>query len=141
MTQLRFNSRPEVKRYDSFFSDLLNLPTTWPNVAGNPEVNISDSPNAYHLELNVPGRNKEDFKISIEKDLLTVSFEKKEEVKTEGVNTIRREFSFNTFKRSFTVDERIDTSNIQAKYDNGILKIELPKKEQIKEEAKQISIN
>jgi HSP20 family protein len=145
MTQIRFNNRPVAKNYDSFFNELFNLPSVLTNpsfqVEGNPAVNITDAPNAYQLDLNVPGRDKEDFKISMEKNLLTISFERKEEAKTEGVNAIRREFSFNSFKRSFTLDERIDTSNIQAKYENGILKIELPKKEQVKEEPKLIAIS
>jgi HSP20 family protein len=144
MTHLKFNNRPVVKSYDSFFSDLFNLPTTWGNssdYAAAPAANVSETPQAYYLELNVPGRNKEDFKVNVEKDLLTISYEKKDEQKVEGVNSIRREFSFNSFKRSFTLDERIDVTNIQAKYENGILKVELPKKEQVKEEPKSITIN
>ena len=106
-----------------------------------PATNISETAEAYHVEVNAPGRTKEDFKINIEKDLLTVSFEKKEESKTEGVKSIRREFSFSSFKRSFSLDEKVDTSNIQAKYENGILKIDLPKKPEAKPEVKQITVN
>jgi len=144
MTHVKFNNRPIVRSYDNFFTDFFNLPATGGNTAeatGTIPANVTDTPKAYHLELNAPGRNKEDFKINIEKDLLTVSYEKKEEQKTEGVAPIRREFNFNSFKRSFSLDERIDSTNIQAKYENGILKIELPKKEQVKEEPKSISIN
>ncbi|MBA4166183.1 MAG: Hsp20/alpha crystallin family protein [Chitinophagaceae bacterium] len=144
MTHVKFNNRPVVRSYDSFFNDFFNLPTTWGTTAsdsGAVSANVSETPQAYHLDLNVPGRNKEDFKINIEKDLLTISYEKKEEQKEEGVNSVRREFNFNSFKRSFSLDERIDAGNIQAKYENGILKIELPKKEQVKEEPKTIAIN
>ncbi len=145
MTHLRFNNRPVVKTYDGFFNDLLHLPLTWGNGqnehAASPLANVTETPQAYLLALNAPGRNKEDFQIKIEKDLLTISYEKKEEQKVENVNPIRHEFSFNSFKRSFNLDERIDATNIQAKYDNGILKIELPKKEQTKEEPKQIPIS
>jgi HSP20 family protein len=142
---VRFNSRPVVKHYNDFFSDFFNLPSVWNNpsadVTSLPATNISETPQAYHVEVNAPGRAKEDFKIHLDKDLLTISFEKKEETKTEGVNSIRREFSFNSFKRSFSLDEKIDTNNIQAKYENGILKIELPKKEDVKEEVKQIAVS
>lgn len=143
MTHVKFNNRPVVGSYDSFFNDFFSLPTTWGAGASSGVVsaNVTETSQAYHLELNVPGRNKEDFKINIDKDLLSVSYEKKEEQKVEGATSIRREFNFNSFKRSFSLDERIDSNNIQAKYESGILKIELPKKEQLKEEPKTIAIN
>lgn len=144
MTLVKFNGRPVVK-YDNPFSDFFNFPSAFPesrSVSGSPAANIHETPEAYHIELNVPGRNKEDFKVNVDKDLLTVSFEKKEETNTEkNGKSIRREFTYNSFKRSFSLDETVDTSNIQARYDNGILKIELPKKEEVKAEPKQIAIN
>lgn len=144
MTQVKFNNNP-VARFDTFFNEVFNPPSIWSNpssdISGLPAANVYETAAGYQLELIVPGRNKEDFKINLEKDLLSVSAEKKEENKTEGVNAIRREFSVKSFKRSFSLDEKIDVSNIQAKYENGILKIELPKKEQVKEEPKQITIS
>ncbi len=137
MTHVKFNNRPVV-RYDNFFSDLFNLPSVWTNPSNDvsPATNVYETPQAYHLELNAPGRNKEDFKVNIDKDLLTISFEHKEETKAEEMKSIRREFTFNSFKRSFSLDDKIDVSKIQAKYDNGILKIELPKKRRSQERAK-----
>lgn len=142
MTQVKFNNRP-VARFDTFFNEFFNVPSVWSNpsnVDGIPATNVYEAPHAYQLELNVPGRNKEDFKINLEKNLLTVSFERTEEQKREGVNTVRQEFTIRNFKRTFSLDDKIDVNNIQAKYENGILKLELPKKEQAKEEPKQISI-
>lgn len=144
MTHVKFNNRPV--KFDNFFNDILNFPAVpgWANpseVAGVPAANVFETPAAYQLELNVPGRNKEDFKINLDKDLLTISFEKAEEKTTEGVHTVRKEFSVKSFKRSFSLDEKIDVDNIQAKYENGILKIELPKKAEAKQEPKQISIS
>jgi HSP20 family protein len=107
---------------------------------GFPPVNIHETAEAYHLELAAPGRAKEDFKLSIENGQLTIAFEKKEENKTEDYKTIRKEFSFKGFKRSFNLDDRIDTNGIQAKYENGVLKLLLPKKEQAKEITQQISV-
>jgi len=107
---------------------------------GFPPVNIHETAEAYHLELSAPGRTKEDFKLSLDNGQLTIGFEKKEETKTEEYKTIRKEFSFRSFKRSFNLDERIDTNGIQAKYENGVLKLYLPKKAEVKESAKQISI-
>lgn len=144
MTQVRLSNGSVARQFDNFFNDFFNLPSVWPNpssVGTIPAANVTETPNAYQLELNVPGRNKEDFKINVEKGLLTVSFEKKEENTVEGTNSIRREFSLQSFKRSFSLDEKVDTANIQAKYENGILKIELPKKEHLKDEPKLISIS
>jgi HSP20 family protein len=107
---------------------------------GFPPVNVHETAEAYHLELAAPGRTKEDFKLTIDGGQLVVGFEKKEETKTEDYKTIRKEFSFKSFKRSFNLDDRIDASAIQAKYENGVLKLLLPKKEEIKESAKQISV-
>lgn len=107
---------------------------------GFPPVNIHETTDAYHLELSAPGRSKEDFKLSLDNGQLTIGFEKKEETHTEAYKTIRKEFSFRSFKRSFNLDDQIDTNGIQAKYENGVLKLLLPKKEQVKESAKQISV-
>ena len=68
-------------------------------------------------------------------------YKKKEETKAEGVKSVRSEFSLQGFKRSFTLDDKVDVTGIQAKYENGVLKLYLPKKEQAKENAKQIQIS
>ena len=143
MTLVKFNGRPVVK-YDNPFSDFFNFPSLFSetnSVSGSPAANIHETTDAYHVELVVPGRNKEDFKVNVDKNLLTISFENKEEKTTEKGKSILREFSFNSFKRSFSIDETVDVARIQAKYENGILKIELPKKEEVKAEPKQIAIN
>ena len=144
MTQLKFINRPVAKQFDNFFSDFFT-PSVWSNpstdVASIPAANVHETPASYVLEINAPGRNKEAFKVNVDKDLLTVSYEKKEETTTEGHKTVRREFQFNSFKRSFTLDDKIDASGIQAKYDNGILKIDLPKKPEVQQQPKEIAIS
>ncbi|HYE55645.1 MAG TPA: Hsp20/alpha crystallin family protein [Chitinophagaceae bacterium] len=136
----RVNNRP-VHRSFSLFDELFNeFPAKFESRLNLPPVNIHESDNAYELELSVPGRNKEDFKISLENGLLTISYEKKEENTQNGNKTIRREFSYQSFKRSFTLDDKINTENIQASYENGILKLQLPKKEEAKPFRKEISI-
>jgi HSP20 family protein len=84
--------------------------------------------------------NKEDFKVSLEKGILTISFEKKTETNNKDYKTHRKEFAFTSFKRNFSVDDKINTEAIQAKYDNGILKLLLPKKEEVKSLPKEITI-
>ena len=139
---VKFNGR-QPARYENIFNDFFNFPAVFEADQGKGAVsaNVYETPEAYQLELNAPGRNKEDFKVNIENGLLTVSWEKKEENVTEGPKSLRREFSFNSFKRSFSLDEKVNTTGIQARYENGILKIELPKKEEVKAEPKQIAIN
>jgi len=143
MTFVKVNN-PVQKSINQFFDEILNeIPATFSrNVQNgfNPPVNILETKDAYHMELNAPGRNKEDFKINIESGLLTISFEKKAETVAEDVKSVRKEFSFESFKRSFNIDEKIQADNIQAKYENGVLKLYLPKKEEVKENPKQISI-
>ena len=138
MTTLKLN-QPNFRSLDSLFSSFLNdLP-----VASNsffPPVNISENNNSYELEFNVPGRNKEDFKITVEKDILTVSFEKKQENKEEDKKFIKREFTMQSFKRSFSLDEKINAEAIEAAYENGLLRLSLPKKEEVKIMPKEISI-
>jgi HSP20 family protein len=105
-----------------------------------PPVNIHETNEGFHLELNAPGRNKEDFKVKLEKDLLTISYEPKESTEEKNFKTIRREFQLKGFKRSFTLDDQIQVDGIQAKYENGILKLFLPRIEKVAISPKEISI-
>ena len=140
MTLVKLNNRP-VPSFSGLFNEFFNeLPAFYSEHNTTVPVNITETADAYHLELNAPGRNKEDFNVNIENGLLTISYEKKEEAKNEDLKSVRREFTFKSFKRSFTLDEKVDADNIQAKYENGLLKFHLPKKEQAKEVKKQISI-
>jgi len=130
---------------NEWFDEVLKgYPTTWgrDNFTRNayPVVNIHETNEAYQLELVAAGLNKEDFKIQAENDLLTISFEKKEETAKSDVKVIRREFSHQSFKRSFSLDEKIDVEGIQARYESGILKLTLPKKEEVKTSPKEITI-
>lgn len=104
----------------------------------NASVNIRETADQYELHLLAPGLNKEDFKIDVDKNLLTISFEHKEESKETDEKWLRQEFKMSSFKRSFSLNEKIDAAAIKATYENGILNVSLPKKE--KEEAKAVSI-
>ena len=130
----------------SALNDLFNnFPATWAREAqvGYPtaSVNIHETADAYHLELNAPGREKSDFTIHVDKGLLTIGFEKKEDTEQKNYKTIRREFTYRSFKRSFSVDDTINADAIQASYENGVLKLLMPKKEDLKISPKQIIIN
>ena len=136
---------PASRHLTNVFDELFNsFPATWGNGATvgstTAPVNITELEAGYNLEFNVPGRNKEDFKINVDKGLLTVSYEKKEQVESKESKSIRREFTLQSFKRSFTLDEKVNAEGIEAKYENGILNVFLPKKEEVKVAPKQISI-
>lgn len=95
-----------------------------------PAVNVKETDSGFELEMAIPGRKKDDFKIEIDKEVLTISSEiTKEENETED-NYTRKEFSFNAFKRVFTLPETVDADQINASYEDGILKFVLPKKEE-----------
>lgn len=132
--------------FGNLFDELFNqFPATWGKDAhsgvSNVPANIHETKDGYHVELSAPGRNKEDFKINLDNGLLTISFEKKEETENTEYKTIRKEFSFRSFKRSFNLDDKINTGGIQAKYENGVLKLYLPKKEEAVVAPQQIAIN
>ncbi|MBL0884493.1 MAG: Hsp20/alpha crystallin family protein [Chitinophagaceae bacterium] len=141
MTLVKHNTAP----FNSLFDELFNsFPASWGRDANQAyavvPVNIHETNEGFHLELNAPGRNKEDFKVNVENGLLTISYEKKESQEQKDYKTIRREFSFRSFKRSFTIDDKINADGIQARYENGVLKVYLPKKEEIRVSPKEISI-
>ena len=110
---------------DRFFdSDLLKMA----NVPALPLVNIVEEEKEFVVDLAVPGMTKKDFHIAIDNGVLTVSAEKKEEKEEVNKNFTRKEFSFNSFTRSFALPENVNEEKIDANYENGILKIHLGKK-------------
>lgn len=145
MTFVKVNNSAS-KHFDGFMKDIFHeIPASFgktfrEDLFGFPPVNIVESVNSYHLEIAAPGMEKTDFNLKLDGTLLTISATKKEEVKDEALKSIRKEFSYKGFKRSFTLDEKIDAANIAAKYENGILKVDLAKKQETKETSKEITI-
>ena len=126
-----------VDRNNLFFPALLNdfMGTDW--LGGTqrtntflPKVNIKDNEEGFELELLVPGMKKEDFTVEVDKDVLTISSETKTESQEKKDNYTRREFVQSSFKRAFTLPDSVDGSKIDAKYEDGILKLVLPKKQE-----------
>lgn len=116
---------------DFFTNDLFNFDRDLMKFKTDitPNVNVSETDKEYKIEMAAPGLEKKDFKISVEKGILTVSAEKESEKSEEKKNYWRREFSYNQFSRSFSVPANSVADKIDAKYENGILNITLPKKE------------
>ncbi|WP_435622998.1 Hsp20/alpha crystallin family protein [Flagellimonas sp.] len=126
-----------VKRNNLFFPSLVN-DVFGPDWFGGmdklhlstPAVNIKENETGFELELAVPGAKKEDFKIEVDNEVLTISSEGKTETEETKGNFRRKEFSYTAFKRVFTLPETVDGSKIDASYESGILKLALPKKEE-----------
>ncbi len=144
MTLVRYqNQLPSL--FDRFFNNELegwnrnNFSDTNTTL---PSVNIKENTDTFEVEVAVPGFEKSDFNIELNNDILTISSEKQvnEEVKNDEKIT-KQEFSYQSFTRSFTLPELVDEEKISAKYENGILSISIPKKEEAKPKpVKQIEI-
>lgn len=136
-----------LKRTDSYRPSLPSLFDNWfsrdlmdwsnfnfsPTNTTLPAVNIRETKDDFVIEVAAPGLDKKDFKVNLENNQLVISSEHKEEKKSEEDNYTRKEFSYQSFQRSFTVDERqVEGDKINAKYADGILCITLPKREEVK---------
>lgn len=98
-----------------------------------PSVNIKEDDNGFEVEMAAPGFEKNDFKIDLDNSMLTISSEKKVNSETKkGQQFTQREFSYQSFSRSFTLPQSAESEKITASYANGILKISIPKKEEAK---------
>jgi HSP20 family protein len=143
MTVVRFKNRPNgAASFNNLLSDVFpQMPSLYRDEARQTiPINIKETEKEFLIELVAPGLNKEDFGISLEDSLLTISAEKKEEPKNEIEKTIRSEYKFSSFKRSFTTDEKVNAEGITAQYVNGVLIVNLPKKEEVKPAIKNITI-
>ena len=133
------NTPAFVNLFDDFFAkDMFNWNDKNFAEFGNtlPSVNVKENNQNFDIELAVPGMKKDDFKISLDRNILTISSETKteHEQKDENGKYTRREFNYSSFSRSFTLpSQMVDAEKIEANYTDGILKIMIPKK--VKEEA------
>jgi HSP20 family protein len=150
MNYLKFVPQPKAyshpffsNSFKSFFDEALSGNES---AAFMPAVNIAEDEKNWHIEVSAAGFNKEDFKIKLENETLTISAEHKEQVPAEGENQkkySRREFRYGSFSRSFRLPkEKVNEEAINAAYENGILKLSIPKKEiEKKEMLKEIKIS
>ena len=134
---------------DQFFQDNLNRffhDDFWGfngfNQRESVPVNIRETEKTYEMEIVAPGLKKEDFKLQVTKDLLTISFEQKEgqEKGSKEDGWIQKEYRTQSFTRSFRLDDSVDTPKIAATYQNGMLNLSLPKKENAQQLSRNIEI-
>ncbi len=111
-----------------FFDNERFFDSDWLKNRGLPAVNVKENDKTYEIEVAAPGRSKKDFKISAENGVLTISSEQKEEKEEKRDEYTRKEFSYSSFTRSFTLPENANEDDIKANYADGILKLEVAKK-------------
>lgn len=145
MTLVKFkNNYPGSLQSDfpMFFQDMMDR--FWPeepSMNWNPSTNIIEREKDFKIEVAAPGIKKDDFKIEVENNILTIQGTRKEEISEEKNKVTRKEFHYGSFKRSFTLPETVDSDKISAAYNDGILILTLAKKESIlKESKKAISV-
>ena len=117
---------------DSFFSDRM--------VSRVPAVNICETENEYRFELAAPGLKKEDFKLQLDRNILSISVEQKTEHNQNDRKYNKREFNYSSFVRSFALPDSADDAHIDAEYRDGVLMINVPKKEEARSVTRQIEI-
>jgi len=146
MTLVKFN-RPVSRNFGNLVDDFFSEVPALFNESFNKSVsnvfvpvNVKESEGSYQLDVVAPGFDKSDFKVNVDGNILTVSAEKKAEEKKENEKQVRNEYKYRSFKRSFTLDEKTDAAGIEASYINGVLTLNLPKKAEVKEAVKEISV-
>ena len=130
------------ERIPSVFDDFFKPWNEWfdnggfrGRVMNVPAVNITEQKDAYLVLLAAPGMKKEDFKIDVDGNMLTIGSEKEETKEEKGKKFTRKEYNYSSFSRGFTLPDEVNLEKIDAKYEDGVLKISLPRKEEAKKSA------
>jgi HSP20 family protein len=112
-----------------FYSD-------WLKKQSMPAVNVKETEKNFEIEVAAPGLNKKDFKITVDNGVLTISSEKEEEKEQKEKDYTRKEFSYSSFSRSFTLPENVNEEDVKANYEDGVLKLNVAKKSIAQSKAK-----
>lgn len=147
MKLVRFNN-PAFQFFNEDFNNIFkNLDTMYPskhqhNLAFNniPAVNVKENDGAFEIEVAAPGLKKEDFKLSLHENRLSISTKKEQSNEEKTEQYTRQEFNYSSFQRTFTLPKSVDGEKIEATYSDGILHVNLPKKEEIKPAVKEIVV-
>lgn len=147
MKLVRFNN-PAFQFFNEDFNNVLkNLDTMYPSKQNNqlafnniPAVNVKEVEGSFQIEVAAPGLKKEDFKLSLHENRLSISTKKEESSEEKTEKYTRQEFNYSSFQRTFNLPKSVDGEKIEATYNDGILNINLPKKEEIKPAVKEIAV-
>ncbi|MEI6311288.1 MAG: Hsp20/alpha crystallin family protein [Bacteroidota bacterium] len=135
VSHLKNRPASSIINFDELFDELFAHRPMVTNKNFMPAVNISESDTSFHIEMAIPGFNKEEVSIKVEKNLMTISGEKKESSTDDSKKIKRKEFHYKSFSRSFTLSDNIQSDKVEAKYENGVLNLTIPKKEIEKEKT------
>jgi len=136
--------RPVYGEFDKWFDEAANAYSpvkAQANGTWHPNVDVFETEGGYVLKAELPGVNKEDIKIDVSNNTLTIKGEKKFEERTEKDKYVRIERSYGSFTRTFALSDKVDSENIKAAYKDGVLEITLPKKEEAKPKEIKVEVN
>jgi len=120
---------------DMFGKDFLKDFFDYESNPSVPDINVREDKDKYTIEVAAPGLDKKDFEVDIQNNVLTISSEKEHKDENKDENYLRREFSYSSFQRSFSLPESVNIEDIKAKHEKGVLYVELPKKKEAVEKA------
>ncbi len=147
MTLVKFNQasrRPSSPVFTNLFQDLFdndNFFRPFPERSSLPAVNISESNEKYHLELSAAGFNKNEVEISVEENTLTITGKREEKHEENERKFSRKEFTYQNFKRSFSLPENVNQEQIAASIQKGILTEDFPKKQEEQKQTRKIELS
>ena len=140
MTQVKFQPMPFGGLISQLAHTAMNQLNDRFEPTARPAVNVLENADGFELQIAAPGFSKEEFSVNVKADLLTVTAKKAETKEVDGEKWQRREFGTTQMSRSFHLPETVDVDNIQAAYENGVLKLTIAKKEEVKPVVKTIAI-
>ena len=148
MTHSKFHNRNFDRSFDNMVDELftglpvvLNDGYNFLTKQGYVPVNIKEVDSGYILDVIAPGFEKTDFKVNVDNNVLTISAERKADEKRQTEKQIRKEYSYRSFKRSFTIDDKIDATAIEASYVNGVLRLNFLRRRKSEKQQKILRLN
>ena len=143
MSVIKYHHRPGMtfnRVFDEFFNTDFSKVLGNENFSSTAKANVRERDTGFVIELAAPGLTKEDFQLSVEKNLLTIKAEVKSENEENTDKYTRREFNYRSFNRSFRLPKSVLAENIEATYEDGVLKLLLPKREEAVQVVKEIEV-
>lgn len=140
---LKLYGKDPLKMFEDVFNERLTpfISSMGSMMAPTFKVDISEDEKAIYLSADIPGVKKEDVKVSIEDDVISISAERTQAEEEKKKNYHRVERSWGSLSRSFTIGDNVDSDNITANYDNGVLKVVVPKKEPEEKKSKEVPVS